>query len=157
VEENAGGATKRIEVGLPMNVAHKYLQSARIIHMAFLFAAVAYLVVAVYAAGEAKGNVPMAVAGGVGFGAFSLLVVALFFRARFVKPGAEALRNNGEDEAAAKQWRTGTIVSLVFAESIVMFGLVMRMSGASWNVSGIFYVVGILLLVAWWPRLDLGA
>ncbi len=140
-----------------MSLARRTLQSARIIHMAFMFAAAAYVVVGVYAAGEVKGNVPMGVIGGVGLGAFSLLVVAAFFRMKYLRPGAEALRKNQEDVQAARQWRTGTVVSLVFAESIVMFGLVVRMIGASWNVSGIFYVAGILVLLAWWPRLDLGS
>ena len=140
-----------------MNLAQKSLQGARIIHMALLFAALAYVVVALYVASPAKGALPMGVVGGLGIGAFSLLVVAVFFRTKFVQPGAEKLRVNGDDEIAARLWRTGTIVSLVFAESIVLFGLVIRMIGASWNVSGVFYVVGILVMLAWWPKLDLGA
>jgi hypothetical protein len=140
-----------------MSLAQKSLQSARIIHVALLFAALAYVVVALYVASPAKGQVPKAVVGGLGLGAFSLLVVAIFFRTKFVQLGAEKLRVNGDDERGARLWRTGTIVSLVFAESIVMFGLVMRMIGASWNVSGIFYVVGMLAMLAWWPRLESGS
>ena len=139
-----------------MNLAQKSLQGARIIHGAMLFAALAYVVVALYLESPAKGAVPSTVVGGLGIGAFSLLIVAVFFRTKFVQPGAEKLRANGDDETGAKLWRTGTIVSLVFAESIVMFGLVVKMIGASWNASGIFYVAGILALVAWWPKLDLG-
>jgi hypothetical protein len=138
-----------------MSLAQKSLQSARIIHVALLFAALAYVVVAVYVASPAKGAVPMVVVGGLGFGALSLLAVAVFFRVKFVQTGAAMLRINGEDATGARLWRTGTIVSLVFAESIVMFGLVVRLIGASWNASGVFYVVGILMMLAWWPRLEL--
>jgi F0F1-type ATP synthase membrane subunit c/vacuolar-type H+-ATPase subunit K len=140
-----------------MNVAQKSLQSARIIHIALLIAAVAYVAVALTMAGHPKGESPAAVAAAVGIAAFSLLVVAVFFRLKFVQPGAAALRADGDDTGAATKWRTGTIVSLVFAESIVMFGLVLRMIGVSWNISGVFYVVGMLVLVAWWPKLDLSA
>ncbi len=137
-----------------MSLAQKSLQSARIIHIALLFAAIAYVVVAWYVASPAKGAVPIAAVGGLGIGAVSLLGVAVFFRTKFVKSGAEKLRVNRDDEIGARLWRTGTIVSLVFAESIVMFGLVMRMIGASWNFSGIFYVLGIFLMLAWWPKME---
>ena len=140
-----------------MNAAQKSLQGARIIHIALLVASIAYLVVARYVTANPKGELPIAVAGGIGLAAFSMLLVAAFLRSKLVKPGAEALRNNADDTGAATKWRAGTIVSLVFAESVVLFGMVLKMVGFSWNVSGIFYVVGILFLLAWWPKLELTA
>lgn len=137
-----------------MSLAQKSLQSARIIYAALLFAALAYIVVAAYASNLSTGHVPMAVVEGIGIAALSLLTVGVFFRLKFVRPGAERLRANPDDEAGARIWRTGTIVSLVFAESIVMIGLTVKLIGVSWNLSAIFYVAGILLMLAWWPKLD---
>jgi len=138
-----------------MSLAQKSLQSARIIYAALLFAALAYVVVAAYASNLSTGRVPMAVVEGIGIAALSLLTVGVFFRLKFVQPGAEKLRANPDDETGARIWRTGTIVSLVFAESIVMIGLTVKLIGVSWNQSAIFYVAGILVMLAWWPKLDL--
>src|SRR6266478_3490445 len=85
------------------------------------------------------------------------LSFAAFLRRRMIKPSEESLRSNPDDESALKKWRTGVIVSLVMASTIVLFGLVLKFMGATWNVASWFFIVGILLLLAWTPRLDLSA
>jgi F0F1-type ATP synthase membrane subunit c/vacuolar-type H+-ATPase subunit K len=145
----------RAEVCLSMNQAQKSLQSARILHIAFLFASIAYALVAFYVGQAARPDVQMTVIAAIGMAATGFLGIAAFFRAKFVQAGAEALRNNADDPVASSQWRTGTIVSLAFAETVAMFGLVARFIGTPWKYSGIFFVVGILVLLAWTPRLDL--
>jgi hypothetical protein len=47
------------------------------------------------------------------------------------------------------------ILSLVFCESVILFGLALRVLGAGWNVAGVFYAVGIVLMLLWTPKLDL--
>lgn len=81
--------------------------------------------------------------------------MGIFFRSKKVTPAAEALAQNPEDAVMAKEWNSGVILSLVFSETIVLFGLALRIMGISWNISGLFYVVGILLMLAWTPKLDL--
>jgi F0F1-type ATP synthase membrane subunit c/vacuolar-type H+-ATPase subunit K len=91
------------------------------------------------------------------WGLLSLLVLgaAMIFRMRLVKPASESLQSSPEDEAAAAQWRRGVILSLVFCETVAMFGFALRLTGAPWNICGIFYAVGMFFMLAWWPRLDL--
>jgi hypothetical protein len=74
-----------------------------------------------------------------------------------IKPSEESLRSNPNDETALKKWRAGVIVSLGMASTIVLFGVLLRLMGATWNVASWFFIVGILLLLAWTPRLDVSA
>ena len=137
-----------------MTLAERNFRSLRIIHIAFLFAAIAYLVVPFVAAPQSQQSPPAVMVISIGAMAFSTLAGAFFVRARLVQPANEMLRNNPEDASAAGRWRMGVILSLVFCESVVLFGLVLRFIGASWNVCGVFYGVGIFFLVAWTPRLE---
>jgi uncharacterized membrane protein YgdD (TMEM256/DUF423 family) len=74
-----------------------------------------------------------------------------------IKSSEESLRSNANDESALKKWRTGVIVSLVMASTIVLFGVVLKFMGETWNVASWFFIVGIVLLLAWTPRLDVSA
>ena len=82
---------------------------------------------------------------------------AAFLRSRMIRPSEESLRSNPNDETALKKWRTGVIVSLGMASTIVLFGVVLKFMGATWNVASWFFIVGIVLLLAWTPRLDVSA
>jgi len=138
-----------------MTLAEKNLRSLRIIHFAYLFSAIACLAVPLIV--QQISTQPPSFAMIIAFGVVGLSVWAggIFFRARFVQPASESLRENPDDNAAAGRWRTGVIVSLSFCENLVLFGLVLRFSGASWNVCGVFYAVGIFFLLSWRPRLEL--
>lgn len=139
-----------------MTLAQRNLRSLQTVHAAFLFAAVAYLVVS-YVAGPRTQPQPLSFILGVGVVAISTCAGGIFIRSRFVQPASETLRSNPDDAAAVARWRTGTILSLVFSETVVLYGLALRFIGASWNICGIFYVVGIFLLLAWTPRLELSS
>jgi F0F1-type ATP synthase membrane subunit c/vacuolar-type H+-ATPase subunit K len=58
---------------------------------------------------------------------------------------------------ALKQWESGHILGLAFAESVALWGLVVRMvlGGALWQAS-IFYAAGFILLLLWTPLLPSG-
>jgi hypothetical protein len=43
------------------------------------------------------------------------------------------------------------------ASTIVLFGLVLKCLGATWNVASWFFIAGFLLLLAWTPRLNVSA
>ena len=137
-----------------MTLAQKNLRSLRIIHIAFLFAAIAYLAVPILASPHIAEPPPVTFVIGISVVALSTLAAGVFIRSRLVQPAGEALRRDPEDAVAAGRWRTGVILSLVFCESVGLFGLALRFAGASWNVCEVFYGVGILFLVLWTPRLE---
>lgn len=137
-----------------MTIAQKTLRVVRIIHLAMLFAAFAYVAVPLMVAPVQAQPPDLVFVLALGVVAFSALGAAVFIRARLAKPASERLQVNPEDKAAAAQWQRGVILSFVFCESVAIFGCVMRLVGAPWNISGIFYAGGILVLLAWTPRLE---
>lgn len=138
-----------------MTAAQKSLQSARIFHIALLAAAVAYIVLPLAIAFDLRQSLGSVLPLAMGFTCVAILGVAMYLRKQRITPAEEILRNTPEDNSAALKWRSGVIISLVFCESIVMYGMVLRILGVSWAVSGIFYAVGIFFMLAWWPRLEL--
>ena len=77
--------------------------------------------------------------------------LALFFRSRYLTSSAETLRAHPDDATALARWRVGNVLSFTFAETVTLFGVLLEFLGAGWRVSGIFFAVGLLLLVAWTP------
>ena len=125
------------------------------IHGAFLLAALLYVwlpAMIVHASGK---EAPTAMVLAVSMVALSSLGIAVFLRRRMVRPAADRLSKNPEDVQAAARWRSSVVVSLAFCESLVLYGLALWFIGAGWNVYGVFYAIGIFLLLAWYPRMDL--
>jgi hypothetical protein len=144
-----------VEFLASMSGAQKTLQAMRIIHFGFLGAAVAYLFLALAYSPPVRQTSLQVVPLAMGIVSLSALGVAMFFRSRMVQPASELLRNNPEDKITIARWRGGVILSLVFCESVVLFGVLLKFIGNSWSVCGIFYAVGIFFMLAWWPRLEL--
>jgi len=140
---------------MPVSLARKTLKEIRIIHGVFLLSTLLYIAVPIFAFKGRPRALPPIFPLGLGIVALGNLGIASYLRSCQLTPSSEALRNNQEDAAAAKQWRSGTIVSLVFCETIILFGLALRIKGVPWSVCGIFYAVGILFMLAWTPKLDL--
>lgn len=78
--------------------------------------------------------------------------VALFFRKSYVEASVEALRSNPEDAAAVRRWRLGVVVSVALAESVVLFGFVLRMIGTPVQYCAVFYVLAVLMMVILTPQ-----
>ena len=138
-----------------MGDAEKSLRNARIMHLVFVLAAFSHLLVPlkfVTGNSQAPSN---AIVAAFGFVAATNLGLAIFFRSRQVSSASEALKRNAEDAAALQQWRKGVLLSFVFCESIILFGLALRFTLVPWKVCGIFYAVGVLFLLAWAPKLEL--
>jgi len=137
------------------SIAQKALKIARVLHAALLLAAVAYIILPLLVVSRSikppDSLVPLA----LGVAMLPPLGVAAYYRARVVKPASQALRANPNDSAAAGRWRQGVLVSLVCCESIVLFGLALRLIGVPWNLCTIFYTLGIFLMLAWTPKLEL--
>ncbi|MGA2302380.1 MAG: hypothetical protein ABSG77_17000 [Candidatus Acidiferrum sp.] len=138
-----------------MSTAKKRLKGVRIIHGVFLLAAVGYVIVPLRLLRVESPAPPAVLAAAFGFTAVTVLGFAVFFRLRLMQAASEALRNNPEDTAALQKWLRGTMISFICSESVVLFGLSLRITGVSRNICGIFYAVGILFLLAWTPKLDL--
>jgi hypothetical protein len=138
-----------------MNNAQKALKMGKIVHAAFLLAALLYVWLPSTVLHIEPRDVPNVFVVALGFVMLTSVGLAVFFRSRDVGPASEKLRENPDDASAAAAWRRGVLLSLTFCISIVLLGLALRILGAAWNVAGVFYAVGILLMLVWTPRLDL--
>lgn len=83
------------------------------------------------------------------FGGFRL-------RRRLLDRSIQAPAQDASNPKALKQWEAGHLVGLAAAESVVLWGLVMRMvlGGALWQAS-MFYAAGLFLLLLWTPRIPI--
>jgi F0F1-type ATP synthase membrane subunit c/vacuolar-type H+-ATPase subunit K len=83
------------------------------------------------------------------FGGFRL-------RHRLLLRSEQAAAKDASNPKALKQWEAGNLIGLASAESVVLWGLVVRMvlGGALWQAS-FFYAVGLLLLLLWTPRMPI--
>jgi len=129
------------------------LRSARILHLVFVIVPFLYIVVLLQLHPLERPITPILVYA-LAFECFATIGVGFFLRSRNVIASADKLRTDPQDAVALRTWRSGQIISLTLAESVVLFGFLLKFLGASWNVAGVFFGVGILLLLAWTPKLD---
>jgi hypothetical protein len=139
-----------------MTSIKKALRVARVLHVALIVMAVIEFDVS-YRLAPIQNQISPIIVYAITFVCLNDVGVAAFLRRRMIKPSEESLRSNPNDETALKKWRAGVIVSLGMASTIVLFGVLLRLMGATWNVASWFFIVGILLLLAWTPRLDVSA
>ena len=82
------------------------------------------------------------------------IFVALRVRRRMVQPAIESLRLAAEDVRALNRWRVGTLISFVLVECVALCGFVLRVLGAPRPQALPFYLLAILFMLAWTPRLS---
>ena len=129
------------------------LQTARIMWIAFLCSACAIIAVA----HRVKTNgAPLPAASFVwsiaAVAAWDIVVIGLIRRRQLLK--ADDLNKRGETEAGQKSWALAQLLGFAGGESIVLFGfLLSTMSARPEWLSTIFYVAGLLILVAYRPLL----
>jgi hypothetical protein len=91
--------------------------------------------------------------------AFALSVIfwGASIRRRMLARAEAALAKDASDSKALRRWESGQILGMAYAESLVLWGLVVRMilGGAFWQAS-LFYASGFVLLLFWTPRLPSG-
>ena len=126
------------------------LRSTRTIQTVFLFTAFLYPATAEYLHPQAK-SVDAAIFYGVLIVAATDVVVAVLLRRAWLGPAEEALRANAEDGAALLRWRQAQIVPLVLAETVCLFGFVLRFIGAPLARAVPFYGAAIILIVLFRP------
>jgi hypothetical protein len=79
-------------------------------------------------------------------------VIAFAIRARMLRPAFAKLRANPNDPDGHRRWRLGSLISDSLALSIVLYGFVLRFTGATSVQAAPFYVGGFVLMLLWWPR-----
>ena len=84
--------------------------------------------------------------------ALLLVAIALFFRQKKTAPAIERLHDQPNDRGAIQNLMAGSILSVVLAESVVLYGFALRFLGATRPQAAPFYVAGIFLMLLWWPR-----
>jgi hypothetical protein len=139
-----------------MTSIKKTLRAARVLHVALLVMVAIDLDVS-YRLAPIQNQISSVMIYAITFVCLNDIGVAAFLRSRMIRPSEESLRSNPNDKSALKKWRTGVILSLVMASTIVLFGLVLKCLGATWNVASWFFIAGFLLLLAWTPRLNVSA
>lgn len=84
----------------------------------------------------------------------SVLVVgiAFLYRQRRIVPAIERLRDQPGDTGAIQNLTIGSILIVVLAESVVFYGCMLRFLGATRLQATPFYLVGIFLMLLWWPK-----
>ncbi|MGD0181381.1 MAG: hypothetical protein ABSC15_16325 [Terriglobales bacterium] len=70
----------------------------------------------------------------------------------FVLRSEAALADHPGDTAALKRWRTGYIITYTLCETVVLFGLVLRLMGFTLSEVAPFYIVGFALILLFGPR-----
>jgi hypothetical protein len=87
-------------------------------------------------------------------GAVGTVGVILFLRRRFLSEANDQLRRDATDAKALGEWRKFTILSLVLAMAIGLYGFALRMTGYRRTVEWSFFACAVVLLFFWRPRLS---
>jgi hypothetical protein len=93
--------------------------------------------------------------GAFAFAAVSYLPIGATLRKRFLNGAVKSLRTDPQDPKGLALWRTGNILSFAVAESTMLLGVALKFLGARWVISGLFFVLGLSLLIWWMPKLEI--
>jgi len=124
----------------------------RLIHGSFILSWFLFILVTVYIIHPVDKLTGMTVPLALGVAALSSISVAQALRQKLVVAPAEELARQPDNAALLQRWRSGNIVQFAFAESVTLFGLVLRLLGASWPIAAPFFAVGLLMLLLSAPR-----
>ncbi|MGB8542060.1 MAG: hypothetical protein WCD49_10545 [Candidatus Acidiferrales bacterium] len=88
------------------------------------------------------------------FGLFAAAtsVAALVVRTKTIQPALDLLQTQPNDTSALNRWRSGSILSYVLAESVVLFGFSLRIFGGTLALSAPFYIAAIVLMIFLRPQ-----
>lgn len=135
----------------PTEVVDASLRLLRIIQAVLLTSVVLYAVMGELAGPQEARDIKQArlilyaLAGG-------LLVATGALRTRIISPAEQALRSQPDDALALARWRAGNIVSFALAEAVALYGLALRMMGATLLQALPFYAGAAALLLIFTPR-----
>jgi len=98
------------------------------------------------------GSISRILPAALGLVGISEIGIGFFLRSKFLAEAEAILREDGQNRAAMLKWRTGNLLSFCFAETISLFGVVLKFLGYEWRIAGVFFGVGLLLLILWTPQ-----
>jgi hypothetical protein len=127
------------------------LRSMRIIYIVLLTAIVSYVFLAERILRPATKEPPAAFVQGISICAVAMVVIAFAFRRKLLP---SAVQGEAGDITALGRWRTANLKSMILAVSVSLFGFVLRFMGSSRRVAWPFFIVSVVLMLLWWPRLD---
>ncbi len=127
------------------------LQVLRVVHAALLFACLLYVAVGELAGPKEPSDVKLLLIV-IGFVAVTDVGIAMFLRSQFVGGAEEVLRRSPEDATALQRWTSGHMIALAMCEAVGIFGLVLRLLGATLIQVLPFYGACVLLMLMWTPR-----
>src|SRR5262245_33579638 len=130
----------------------RQLRTLRIIHAAMVAAAILYVALAEFVLHRSDKKIGTAAYSMVAILAAVVASAVFKVRDQFLRQPSEILRMQPDDIGALGRWRVGYVLLLSMAEAIVLYGLLARFMGASWQGAAPFYVMGIALLFAFYPR-----
>ena len=78
--------------------------------------------------------------------------IALVIRSRYPVT-TEDVALQTDESARIRKWMTIQIASYAIATSVALYGVALRAIGTSLAEAIPFYVVALVLLVSWWPRI----
>lgn len=123
----------------------------RLIHFAFGFTWFLYLGLLFYLRLPEK-PVPIFFPIALGLVAILNISAAQTLRQKLLFAPATALGSDPENAVLLRRWKAGNVVSFAFAESVMLFGVVLKFLGERWSIVSVFFAVGLLLLLLWTPR-----
>jgi hypothetical protein len=130
------------------------LKQMRTMHIVFIVALALYAYTSELVAGRNGSQISTAFLYGMTIFAGFDALIAMYFRRAKLMPALETLRRDPNDAEALRQWRFATLVSMLLALSIGLYGFAVRFMGAPKPVSWLFYVAALILLLAWRPKLE---
>lgn len=131
------------------------VRSMRIIHGVMFAAIVSYVFIAERLPATAS-NLTPSIAESFAILAFIMVVIAVGFRRKMLSPAIESLGRDPGDEAALGRWRMANLLSMVLTMSVALYGFALRALGGSRRVVWPFFIISLILMLMWRPRLDAG-
>jgi hypothetical protein len=86
--------------------------------------------------------------------AIGTVCTTLLVRRTLLYEANEELRRDPHDRNGLSQWRRATILSMIMAMSIGLYGFMLRIMGNARAVAWPFYIVSVALPILWRPHLD---
>ena len=137
-----------VALGVPVE---KTFRAIRIVHFAFIWAWF-LLLVALKFIGQTQATPAPYLPAILVVVSVTDAAIGYFRRSKYLADAAKAFQIDPESPAGLRNWRVANVLSFVFAQTISLFGFVLKFLGSSWNIAGIFFGVGLLLLIIWTPR-----
>lgn len=133
------------------------LRVLRALQAALVVSVVLYLVLAMRLPAPPPASTAPAMLAALGFLSVMNVGIVFLLRRILVRRSEAILENNPEDPAALLRWRGGHIATYAVAESIALFGLILRFMGFTLSQVWPFLLAGFILLLFLRPRRPVSA